>query len=503
MIKLKPVIGLEIHLELNTVSKLFCGCANNPMVLKPNFNICAICTGQPGVLPVLNKQAVKKVLELGIALQGDVFDECWFDRKNYFYPDLPKGYQISQYKLPLIANGFLKINVNNELVKINFERIHLEEDTAKFIHSKKDKSSWLDFNRAGVPLLELVTRPVINSPIHAKIFLQELQRIVRYLNISSADMEKGQMRCDVNISLRPLDEEKKLYTKTEIKNLNSFKAVENALVYEIKRQTGLWEKNKHSKKQTTRGWNDKQAKTFEQRSKEGEKDYRYFPEPDLPILYSNKNWPIDLENIKKSLPELPLDKIKRFIDVYGFDSYQAKILCENVNLSNWTERVVSELRSWLISTETVEGSAKDIWEQNKTKLTKLIGNWIINGLLTIDKSNKLSNFKISPDNFAEFIILIFEKKISKNLAQRVLAKMVNTGKDVDRVLSENDFKEIKDEQQLKVIIKQVIDENSDVVAKYKQGNKSVLQYLIGMTMKKAQSKAEPNIVKTILETELG
>ncbi len=490
----ETIIGLEIHLELKTKSKFFCSCPNQETD-KPNLNICPICMGHPGVLPVLNKEVIIKALKLGLALDGEVAENCCFDRKNYFYPDLPKGYQISQYQLPLIKGGVVHTNSGD----VHLERIHLEEDTAKLFH--QNESSLVDFNRAGVPLVEIVTNPEIKNATHAKVFLEELQKIVRYLEISDADMEKGQLRCDANISIRPRND-KKLYPKTEIKNLNSFKAVEKALSYEIIRQQELWDKGSPPKYQTTQGWDGR--KTVEQRGKEEEKDYRYFPEPDLPPLDKNtfKKQGIDLELLKKDLPELPMKKRERFIEEYGFGTSEAGLLTETKKRAAYVEKVISELKAWLISLETVEGSEQEIWQNNRGKFIKLLLKWLINNLLVLQKKSQELDFKITPENFAEFIILMYEKKLTDNLGQQVLEKMYVTEKDVDRVLKEYDFKTAEDKLDLGKIILKVIEDNPEIVEKIKKGKTNVIKYLVGQVMKKTQGQAEPNTVQELLEKEL-
>ena len=319
-----PVIGLEIHVQLKTKSKMFCGCANRDETVygevPPNTFVCPICTGQPGVLPVVNEQALEWAVKMGKALHGDFNEISKFDRKHYFYPDLPKGYQISQYDVPVMEKGYLEIetigdNQQPELKKIELTRMHLEEDAAKNIH--QEKNTLVDFNRVGAPLIEIVTQPVLASPAEAKVFLQELRLLARYLNISNADMEKGELRCDANISLRPAGDTK-FYPKTEIKNLNSFKAVERALEYEIQRQTKLWDNGNPPSTLSTRGWDEMKQVTEEQRVKEDAEDYRYFPEPDLPA-FSLK------EIIKKvSLPELPRARRARFVDEFGLSRADSK-----------------------------------------------------------------------------------------------------------------------------------------------------------------------------------
>ncbi len=516
------VIGLEIHLELKTKSKFFCDCPNQEAE-KPNINICPICLGHPGILPVINKEAVIKGLKLGLALKGEIAEDCHFDRKNYFYPDLPKGYQISQYQSPLINGGVVEFEYSSierqvypvksrkagtqhsnalsaELFnRVNLERIHLEEDTAKVFHVRD--SSLLDFNRAGVPLLEIVTKPEITSPSQAKVFLEELLKIIRYLGISDADMEKGQLRCDANISIRPKGD-KKYYSKTEIKNLNSFRAVERALCYEFDRQVGLWEQNNPPKYQTTRGWDG--IKTIEQRGKEEEQDYRYFPEPDLPPLNKNsfKEQGIDLDFLKNTLPELPFSRQKRFKEEYGFDHSQSCLLTDDKESADYTEKVVSELKVWLLSLEAVEGSEQEIWENNKKQFVKLLSNWLINHLLVLQKKLLEKEFRITPENFAEFLIMVYEKKISGNVAQKVLEKMFETGKDVDRILSEHEFKTTEKKDELDKIIREVVKDNPEITEKIKQGKTNVIQYLVGQAMKKTRGRAEPNTIRKLLEEEL-
>ncbi|MDA2936299.1 Asp-tRNA(Asn)/Glu-tRNA(Gln) amidotransferase subunit GatB [Patescibacteria group bacterium AH-259-L05] len=501
MTNLEPIIGLEIHLELNTNSKLFCSCVNETDPLQPNSNICPICLGHPGVLPVINKSAVQKSLAIGLALEGEVSEESYFDRKNYFYPDLPKGYQISQYKLPLISGGLLEINTGTKGKKIHLERVHLEEDTAKLLHPEKGKGSLVDFNRSGVPLLEVVTKPVFRSPPEAKIFLQELQLLARYLDISNADMEHGQMRCDTNISLRPKGS-KNMFSKTEIKNLNSFKSVEDSLIYEIQRQAQLWEKNRAPKTQTTRGWDEKRHVTYEQRWKEEEQDYRYFPEPDLPpISFALKDAPIHIDEIRRLLPELPIAKRERFMREYGLSLANAKILSSNRSLADFVEKIMSEIKAWLISLETVEGTEQEIWKKNKNKLVTLTANWLINRYLPLTTSEK--EFPISPENFAEFIILLYEKKVSSTVAQQILEKMVLTHADPDYVISHYQLQTVDDTKALKDFVKEVIDDNPDVVEKFKAGNINVIQFLVGQVMKKTKGQADPEIVRKLLEKKLA
>lgn len=518
----KPVIGLEIHLQLKTKSKMFCQCKNEWLESQPNFNVCPICLGHPGVLPVINQEAVKMALMLGLALHGEISEQSRFDRKNYFYPDLPKGYQISQYSLPLVQKGWLEIQ--NQ--KIRIKRIHLEEDTAKLIHTPNKQWSLLDFNRAGVPLLEIVTEPDIVSPREAKLFLRELQLIVRYLGISWADMEKGQMRCDTNISLRP-EKDNNFYPKTEIKNLNSLKAVEESLEYEIKRQTKLWEAGKPPQNQTTRGWDERKKITIEQRGKEEEMDYRYFPEPDLPILFlsaspaeqdearrstklstrrsfSGGGLPFSINKLRTSLPELPIARRERFIHLYGFSPIDARILTDDKLLADFTEKVITELKAWLVSLETVEGSEQEIWQKNKSKIVKLVANWLVNRLIHLINKNKIEvkDIKITPENFSEFIILVYQGKVSSTLAQQILEKMFFEGLDVDRAIASGGLQQIDDVSKIEDIIQEVINENPSLVQDYQNGKVNVLNFLIGQVMKETKNKVNPALVRKILEEKI-
>ncbi|MFH0988060.1 MAG: Asp-tRNA(Asn)/Glu-tRNA(Gln) amidotransferase subunit GatB, partial [Parcubacteria group bacterium] len=439
--KLQTVIGLEFHAQLKTKTKMFCGCLNNPDAEQPNTNICPICLGHPGVLPVLNQEAVRLALIAANALNFKIAEFSKFDRKNYFYPDLPKGYQISQYDKPLALDGSFVINYahrdglagrlddESQLKKIRLVRLHMEEDAAKSTHG--EDATLIDFNRGGSPLIEIVTAPDFSTPQEAKTFGQELQILLQQLNVSDANMEKGELRCDANISLRP-EGDLNFYPKTEIKNINSFRSLERALAYEIERQTLLWKDGKHQETQETRGWDDSRQETVLQRTKESENDYRYFPEPDLPPLTFTKAH-IDL--IKSALPELPQAKRQRFMSQYEFNGEQTKILTETKALANYTEQVVSELREWLISIES-EGTEEEIWSRRKAQLTKLIGNWLINRLLPIlaDKNVAFEKNKITPENFGEFIVLIFENKMNSATAQLVLKEMAETGADPEHIL---------------------------------------------------------------------
>jgi len=423
--ELIPKIGLEIHIELKTRSKMFCSCKNDPDEKHPNINICPVCLGHPGTLPVINREAVRKTIKTGLALNCEISRHTFFERKNYFYPDLPKGYQISQYSTPICKNGFLEIDGK----KIRIRRVHLEEDTGRLIHEKD--YSLVDFNRAGVPLMELVTEPDIESPKEARKFAEELQLILRYLDVSDADMEKGQMRVEANISLS--SKKGVLGTKVEIKNLNSFKAVEKALEYEIERQRKILESGKKVI-QETRGWDPAREITFSQREKEEAQDYRYFPEPDLPPLEITQKM---VDEIRAEIPELPRQKRERFKKEYNLDEKSIEIFVKNKDFGEYFEKVVSEF-------------TPNLPKEKLLRLIKLATNYLTTDLLGLLKGASVSgeDFLITPENFAEFIELIDEGKISSKIAKIVLEEMFRTGADPSQIIEEKGLVLITDEAEI-------------------------------------------------------
>ena len=473
----KPVVGLEIHVELSTKSKMFCSCVNDPNERHPNVNICPICTAQPGTLPVINKEAVRKVIKTGLSLKCQIPEYSKFDRKNYFYPDLPKGYQISQLYQPLCREGFLIINGK----KIRIREVHLEEDTGKLIHPEGENYSLVDFNRAGIPLMELVTEPDLNSAREARRFAEELQLILRYLNVSGADMEKGQLRVEVNISL---SKNQKLGTKVEIKNLNSFRSVERAIEYEMQRQTKILEK-KGKIIQETRGWDDIKGVTFSQREKEEAHDYRYFPEPDLPPLHLTSEL---INEIRSEIPELPQQKRERFKREYELDEKGVEVFVQNKNFGEYFEKVVSELPPRLP-------------QPNIKKLIKLDSNYLITDLQGLLKGMSVSSekFLITPENFAEFITLIYEGKISSKIAKIVLEEMFKTGADPSHIIEEKGLVQITDKAEIEKIVKEVISKNKKAVEDYKKGKENALQFLFGQVMAESKGRANPKIVDKILK----
>jgi len=476
--KYKPTIGLEIHAELKTNSKMFCSCKNDPDEKRPNFNICPVCTAQPGALPVANEDAIKKVIKTGLALNCKIAENSKFDRKNYFYPDLPKGYQISQYDQPFCSGGYLDVKGQ----KVRITRIHLEEDTGSLVHPDGVDYSLVNLNRAGVPLMELVTEPDITSGLQAREFAEELQMILKYLGVSDADMEKGLMRVEVNISV---SKTKKLGTKVEIKNLNSFKVVEKAVDFEIKRQTEMLEAGEKIV-QETRGWHDKKEITFSQREKEEAHDYRYFPEPDLPPLNFNKDCII---NIKSTMPELPEQKRERFKKEYGLDEASIEFFVTNKDLSGYFEKVVSEFEEWTIE------------DDNHKKVSKLVANYLISDIQGLMQGKEFveSEFKITAENFAEFIKMIYKNEISSKVAKMVLPEMFNTGEDPSNIIDENNWRQMSDDGELEKVIKEVISKNSKAVEDYKAGKQNALQFLAGQVMAKTRGTAKPDKVQELLK----
>ncbi len=510
--KLQPIIGLEIHVQLKTKSKMFCGCDNKGENMPPNTTICPICTGQPGVLPVANKVAIEKTVQAALAINCSIPEHSKFDRKNYFYPDLPKGYQISQYDQPIGVGGYLDIETKEGEKKIRILRIHLEEDAAKNFHSNDGLHTLVDYNRAGTPLAEIVTEPDLRSPQDAKLFLQELRLIMRYLDISDADMEKGHLRCDANINLWEVDNKGEKIAATpivEVKNMNSFRALERAMEYEIKRQTKEYQETKKTIKdfpKTTRGWNDEKGITEPQRTKEEAHDYRYFPEPDLPALHfaqSSEN-AIDIEAIRRELPELPQAKRKRLQKECGITPSDARTLAGDKKLSEYAEKVISELQEWITSLPDTEGTKEEIWKQSCNKAVKIAVNWLINKFTTYLNKDGVSidKSKITPENFSEFITYIYQNKINSTIAQKVLEIMYNTGKDPSTILEEENLSGGAQGDELQKIIDSAIAENPDAIANYKKGKENAIMFLVGQVMKKAKGKTDPNTAKKLLKKSI-
>jgi len=489
----EPVIGLEIHAELKTKTKMFCDCLNDSLEKIPNKNICPICLGHPGVLPTINKEAVRKVLLVGLVLNSEIPHHSKFDRKNYFYPDLPKGYQISQYDEPLCKGGELSLYLADdeelEKKKIKITRIHLEEDTGKLIHQQERNVTLIDFNRAGVPLMELVTEPVIKSSIEAKLFCQSLQLLLKHLDVSEADMEKGQMRCEVNISLIPKTERssQKLGTKVEVKNLNSFRAVERAIEYEIKRQKEILEKGEKII-QETRGWDPQKEITYSQRTKEEAQDYRYFPEPDLPPL--NVYEIFDFKKLKEELKELPWQKKERIKKEFEISSKEANIFLYDFEALKFLE-------------ETIDLFKKE--NKDLKKAVNLVKNYLLTDILGIKEKEGLSwkDIKINPLNFFKIINYLLEDKISSRVAKDILMEIVTTGEDPLKIIKERKLEKVEDSSLINQVIEEVINENQKAIEDYKKGKTTALQFLVGKAMAKLKGAADPKKLEELIRNKLS
>ncbi|MCK5510054.1 Asp-tRNA(Asn)/Glu-tRNA(Gln) amidotransferase subunit GatB [Candidatus Parcubacteria bacterium] len=495
------IIGLEIHAELKTKSKMFCECDNNIESKKPNQNTCPICMGHPGTLPIPNKKAIEWTILTGLALHCKVNRLSKFDRKNYFYPDLPKGYQISQYDLPFVFDGYLDIDGD----KIAITRIHLEEDTGKLTHPNGKNYTLVDYNRASTPLMELVTEPVLKSAEQAKKFCATYQQILRYLDISDANMEKGEMRCEANVSvqkkgkweyngnceIKPLGNYK-LSPKVELKNINSFKAIEKAINYEIKRQIDEIE-NSGKLIQETRGWDEKKGVTVSQRVKETSADYRYFPEPDIPPINISSEM---IEKIKSGLIELPPEKKNRFVEQYSFLPENAELLVADRSLADFTEHVISELRAWI-------DSSGDDWERQKIKLARAASNWILSELFKhLKNGSKISDLKMTAENFAELILLVYLEKINSSAGQKILEVLIEKGGEPKSIMKDLGLEQMDDTAELKKIVLEIIEKNAKQVEEYKSGKQNILQFFVGQTMAATKGKANPKIVVGILKEKL-
>lgn len=480
----EAVIGLEIHAQVKTRTKLFCADLNDPEERHPNVHVCPICMGHPGTLPVLNKKAVESVITAGLALGCTIAKKSKFDRKNYFYPDLPKGYQISQYDMPLCEQGHIRVGEKN----IGITRIHLEEDAGRLSHDT-DGGSLVDFNRAGVPLMELVTEPDIRTADEAVEFARTLQMILQYCGVSDANMEKGQMRCEVNISIRKPGEG--YGTKVEIKNLNSFAVVRSAIEYEMKRQEALLEEGKKVV-QETRGWDEKKQATISQRLKEQAHDYRYFPEPDLPTLVigAREGVPgeevIDIDVLRASLPELPEQKLQRFQTEFGIAEKDAAIIIAQKSSAAFFEHVVSELKEWL--KEMPEASDDD--EKKCIKAAVNYFNTDVRKLLN-ETGATVTDMLLTAENFAELIFLIQSGTIASAPAKAVLDEMFRTGKDPSVIIEEKGLGGVEDAGELEEKAKAIIAANEKAVADYKKGNQNALQFLFGKLMAETKGKADP------------
>lgn len=474
----EPVIGLEVHVQLNTKSKLFCSCSTE-FGAEPNSNTCPICMGYPGVLPRLNQEALKKAIMVGLALNCKIAKYTKFDRKSYFYPDLPKGYQISQYDMPLNYEGYLEFEMPDGRVKrVRIIRAHLEEDAGKLVHSETGNESYVDLNRAGTPLVEIVSYPDIYSVDEAYYYLQTLRNTMKYIGVSDVNMEEGSLRVDANVSVRPKGSDK-LGTKVEIKNMNSFNFLRRALEYEIKRQIQLLEKGEKIV-QETRLFDVESGKTYTMRTKEEAEDYRYFPDPDLPPIVISDEF---VESIRNSLPELPYEKYKRFVSQYGLPQSDAYILTEDKNLADYFEKTLKHYK----------GDPKKV------------ANWIMSEVLRYLNEEKIeiTSFGVLPEHIAELLNMIDENKISIRIAKDVFPEMIKTLKPPSKIVEEKGLIQVSDVSELERICKEVLNENPAEVEKYKSGKTNVLGFLVGQVMKKTQGKANPKLVNEILTKLLG
>ncbi len=500
----KPTIGLEIHVELKTRTKMFCDSLNDADEKQPNKNTCPVCLGHPGTLPVPNKDAIKHVLRVGLALGGTINPVTKFDRKNYFYPDLPKGYQISQYDQPLVTGG--------NLLGVRIRRIHLEEDTGTLVHNNHDNNdekksgghshgssssySLVDFNRSSVPLMELVTEPDITSAEQVREFAQEFQLILRYLGVSDADMEKGHMRIEANVSLRETaDGRGKLGVKVEIKNINSFKAARDATAYELKRQEEVLRGGKKIV-QETRGWDDAKQQTISQRSKEEAHDYRYFPEPDIPPFVTSIFEP---ERLARELPELPAGKRARFAKEYGLDTKQVEFLVSTPELASYFEETASEYTSLFSSKLPTPSSSTPLINY------ALLVNYLTSDLrgLMVEKGVEFDALRVKPEHFAHLVLLAAEKKISSRQAKDMLRKMVESDEDPEDILRDEAAQAVSDEGKLRQVVEMVMVENPQAVADYAKGTTASLQFLVGKAMKELKGKGNPEILQKLFVAELA
>lgn len=486
----RAVIGFEIHVELATKSKMFSPAANNPDAEQPNVNIDEVVTGQPGTLPVANKEAIRLAAMVGLALNCQIDEWSKFDRKHYFYPDLPKGYQISQYDQPISKNGFLDIVVDGKVKHIGITRAHLEEDAGKNIHPAGLPYSLVDYNRAGCALLEIVTEPDIENGEQARVFLQELRNIIRYIGASDCNMEKGTMRVEPNISVRKPGETTLPKYKCEVKNINSFKFAEAAINYEIARQTEIL-KQGNMPKQVTMGWDEKNSVTVEQRSKEEANDYRYFPEPDLPVLQFTQEYITDL---KRHLPELPAHKRARFMQEYSLSEADTENLINWKELNFYFEDVVSELDEWIEQEKGLDRNA----------LIKQAANWCLQDFSALLNGKLInpSESSVTPENFAELLKLIQQGKISSSAAKTVFKTMFEKGGEPHQIVVDLGLEQTSDEGAIAEAVSKVIAANEKAVADYKAGQEKSFGFLVGMTMKELKGKGNPQMINELLKKQL-
>lgn len=474
----ETVIGLEVHVELKTRTKVFCSCPTT-FGAKPNTQVCPVCLGLPGVLPVLNEKAVEFTIQAALALNCQIAGFSKFDRKNYFYPDMPKDYQISQYDLPLAAGGHIDINLSGENKRIRIKRLHLEEDTGKLLHSDDlaaAASSLVDFNRAGVPLIEIVSEPDIRSPEEARLYLNKLKGIIEYTGVSDVKMQEGSLRCDANVSLRPKGA-KEFGTRTEIKNMNSFRAVQRGLEYEVERQKKVLESG-GKVLQETRHWDETRGITVSLRSKEEAHDYRYFPEPDLAPLVISREW---VQEIRHLLPELPDAKKARLIEVYRLPEYDAEVLTSSKALGDFFDATVASYPE-----------------------AKTVSNWMMGELMKYLNARNLEigEIPLTPGLLADLLRLIDQGTISGKIAKTIFEEMCSTGQPPEKIVQEKGLVQISDEGAIARVVEEVIAGNQQSVADYRAGKEKALTFLVGQVMKVTRGKANPEAVNRILREKL-
>ena len=474
----EPVIGLEVHAEMMTESKMFCGCrVVDSVEAPPNTAVCPVCLGMPGMLPVINQRAMEFAMRVALALNCTIQPQSVFARKNYFYPDLPKAYQISQYELPLATNGRLDIELESgEARRIRIRRVHMEEDTGKLTHLEDGTGSLVDFNRSGVPLLEIVSEPDMHTIEEARLYAMKLRQILRYLEVNSGDMEKGVIRFEANVSLRPSGAET-LGTRTEIKNLNSFRALSDSIAYELERQAAVLDAGE-AVVQDTMGWSEGRRQTFSQRGKEEAHDYRYFPEPDLPPVQVAESW---IERVETALPELPDEKGGRYKGDFGLSGYEAGVLVEERPVAEWFEAAVA--------------AGGD---------PKTISNWLINVLFSLMNEHKqsITEIKVTPEALVALAALVDKAVINTNTAKDVLAEMFQSGKAAGEIVEARGLAQISDESLLEEAIAGILAENPEQVATYLDGKEGLRGWFLGQVMRATRGKANPAVVNQLLDEQL-
>lgn len=471
----ETVIGLEVHAELNTKTKIYCSCANE-FGAEPNTKCCPICSGMPGVLPSLNEKVVESCVKAGLAMNCEITEYSKQDRKNYFYPDLPKAYQISQFDLPLCHDGYVDIYVNGETKRIGITRIHIEEDAGKLIHGLDGKESFADYNRCGVPLIEIVTEPDFRSPEEAHVFLETLRNILLFIGVSDCKMQEGSLRCDVNVSVRP-EGQKKLGTRSEMKNVGTFKGAVKAMEFERDRQIAILEQG-GTIQQETRRWDDAKGESVLLRSKEDAHDYRYFPEPDIMPIHIQAE---TVEEIRKTIPELPNEKFKRYMAEYGLSEYDASLIAFHIYFAEFFEKCIQEGGN-----------------------PKAISNWCLGDISKIlkQKEQEADAIPFAPKALVELTKLVEADKISNTSAKKVLDRMFETDKSPETLVEEMGLLQISDNSFLEGIVDEVMAENPDTPAQYKNGKTNVLGFLVGQVMKKSKGKANPQMVNPMIKERL-